>query len=315
MADPDVPRWGLSATIKAPTADILNFAAHHLELGAHRLYIYLDAPDDRAFALLKAHPKIRVQLRDEAFWIDKKGKVPPKHQTRQALNATHAYRRRAEVDWLIHMDVDEFLWPTRIPLAEHLATLAANILCARVRPIESLAGDGTVFKGFMPADGRRDAITHRIYPKFGRHVKCGFLSHVEGKLLVRTGLPDVTVRIHNIQQGETLNPNTVELPEVDLCHLHARDWEDWLSHYRFRLSKGSYRSELAPARDPELGGMTIHDLLCLIEEDQGEPGLKAFYNELCADTPMLRTRLQDEGLLKIRDLGLEVKRRKQFPDF
>ncbi|WP_406645106.1 glycosyltransferase family 2 protein [Aliisedimentitalea scapharcae] len=315
MADPDLPLWGLSATIKADTVDILNFAAHHLDLGAHRLYLYLDAPDDRAFALLKAHPKIRVQLRDDAFWINKKGRVPPKHQARQSLNATHAYRRKVEVDWLIHMDVDEFLWPNETTLAHHLATLGPEIKCARVRPIESLAGDGSVYKAFMPPDGRRNAITHRIYPNFGRQVRCGFLSHVEGKLLVRTGLPDVTVKIHNIQQDDTMNPDAAELAQVDLCHQHARDWDDWLSHYKYRLSKGSYRSELAPARDPELGGMTLNALLKLIEDDQGEAGLRAFYDELCADTPDLRARLDAEGLLRIRPLRLAEKRQKQFPDF
>ena len=39
-----MPTWGLAATIKAPVAETLHFAAYHIEAGAHRLYIYLD-PD------------------------------------------------------------------------------------------------------------------------------------------------------------------------------------------------------------------------------------------------------------------------------
>ncbi|MDG1183118.1 MAG: hypothetical protein P8N30_10455 [Tateyamaria sp.] len=56
--------WGLSATIRAPAPDILRFAAYHLEQGAHRLYLYIDAANPVAYAHLKAHPKVRVQICD-----------------------------------------------------------------------------------------------------------------------------------------------------------------------------------------------------------------------------------------------------------
>ena len=100
--------WGLSATIKAPAAEILRFVAYHLGQGAHRLYIYLDDDNPTAFAACKAHPKIRVTHCDDAHWRTlNNGRRPVKHQVRQAFNATHAYNRPAEVDWLIHIDVDE----------------------------------------------------------------------------------------------------------------------------------------------------------------------------------------------------------------
>ena len=141
-------KWGLSATIKAPVTEILGFAAHHLELGAHRLYIYLDEPNPEALALLKAHPKIRVRTCDDAYWRKSNRKRPAKHQLRQTHNATHAYARRAEVDWLIHIDVDEYLWPDRT-VTETLTALPGAVHCARVRPIEALAGTRTLFKGFI----------------------------------------------------------------------------------------------------------------------------------------------------------------------
>ena len=104
--------WGVVATIKADTATILRFAAYHLELGAHRIYIYLDTPNPEAQELLRAHPKARVIRCDDGYWKRHNGSRPEMHQPRQTLNATRAYNRAQEVDWLMHMDVDEFLVPS-----------------------------------------------------------------------------------------------------------------------------------------------------------------------------------------------------------
>ena len=60
--------WGLSATIKAPPAEILHWAAYHLEAGAHRLHIYLDDDNRAAFDRLRSHPKVRVTLCDADYW-------------------------------------------------------------------------------------------------------------------------------------------------------------------------------------------------------------------------------------------------------
>ena len=307
--------WGLIATIKAPTREILDFAAHHIELGAHRLFIFLDAPNPEARAALKAHPKVRVFTCDEAHWRKLGMKRPTKHQARQTGNATHAYRRKGgEVDWLIHMDVDEFLWPDR-PVTEILGALSTKTLCARIRPVEALAGDGTLFKGFIPPGPERAATVARLYPRFGEHVKGGFLSHLAGKLFLRTGLGPLTVKIHNVFQGQRMNPGETELDNVLLCHCHAKSWEEWIAAYRYRLAHGSYRAELAPARPRDKGGLTLHELLNEIEAAEGEVGLRAFYDEFCADTPARRRALEAEGLLHRCDLQLDAKRRKQFSDF
>ena len=315
-------KWGLVATIKAPATDILDFAAYHLDRGAHRLYLFLDEPNPQAFAILKAHPKIRVTTCDETYWNRVGKKRPPKHQIRQTVNATRTYARKAEVDWLIHIDVDEFLWPDSThatphttPIADILGALPATTQCARVRPIESLSGDGTAFKGFVAAGPDRAQIVNRLYPLFGLHVKGGFLSHLAGKMFVRTGMGDLTVKIHNVFLGADMNPNATNLTQVDLCHCHATSWDQWIAAYRFRLNKGSYRSELAPNAPPEQGGMTIHNVLTSIEADSGETGLRMFYDEFCADTPDLRARLAADNLLRLRDLQLDVKRRKHFPQF
>ena len=281
--------WGLAATISAPVAETLRFAAWHLEAGAHRLYLYLDDANRGAYDLLKAHPKLRPVLCDASWW---NGKRPKKHQVRQGQNATHAYHRKAEVDWLIHMDVDEFLVSDSV--AESLSALPADQLLARIRPMEQLAGDGTCFKAFIPPGPQRARIVADLYPGYGASVPGGFLSHLAGKVFVRTGLPDIRLQIHNAFQDDVLLEGPVDTAGIALAHCHAIGWESWLAKYRFRLERGAYRAEL--------GQGSLHALLRGIEAREGEAGLRAFFDSVCADTPELRARLDRHGLLRRANL-------------
>ncbi|MEP4248572.1 glycosyltransferase family 2 protein [Tateyamaria sp.] len=302
--------WGLSATILAPTPEILRFAAHHLDQGAHRLYLYLDDENETAFGFLKAHPKIRVTTCNTAHWKKLVGQRPAKHQARQTMNATHAYQRRVEVDWLIHMDVDEFLVP-QVPISDVLDK--TNATSARVRPMELLGGSTDAFKAFIPPNGERRALVDQIYPTFGKHLRGGFLSHLAGKLFVRTGLKDMSIQIHNAFQAGEIMQDAVELVQVDLAHCHAKSWDDWRAAFAYRLEKGSYRAELKAASKPAQGGMSLHDLFLWLQADQGEAGLRTFYDEAVGDSPDMRARLDAHGVLRVIDLDLDAALKRHFP--
>lgn len=309
------PDWGIVSTVKAPLEEIERFAAHHLELGASRLYIYLDDDNESAFESLKKHPRIRVFRTHGAHWRSQRR--PEKHQVRQTANARHAYRRKAgDVDWLAHIDVDEFLWPQR-PIPDQLSALPEGCMVARVRPIEALSPEGqdlpegmTCFKAMTNERKTRQRQSEAIFPTFGAHLNGGFLSHVAGKIFVRTGHEDVAFRIHNALFGDEVNPGQQELPETELCHMHATDYAHWLAHYRYRLEQGVYRPDLKPSR---AGGLTMHALLTTIEKIEGEPGLRAFFEEVCTATPALRARLEEHGLLRCYALDLEARRARHFP--
>lgn len=308
------PTWGITATILAPADEILRFAAFHLEAGAHRVYLYLDAENPVAFDALKGHPKIRVTTCDAAWWGQKASGRPNKHQVRQTVNATHAYHRKTEVDWLIHIDVDEFLISDQ-PIADTLLDTPADILVARVRPMEALAGDNTALKGFIPAGPARHTIVQELYPTYGTQLNGGFLSHLAGKVFVRTGLPDIRIQIHNAFQRNA-EIKGIDLPQdtLALAHFHAKTWDAWLAAYRFRLTKGSYRAALGPNKPRDKGGLSMHELFMSIEQDSGEDGLRAFFNEVCADTPALRARLHTHGFLRRATLDLDAAVSRHFPN-
>lgn len=313
-------RWGIVSTIRAPLGEIADFAAHHLDLGAHRLFIYLDDDNPTAYNVLKRHPKIRVFKADADHW--RSPNRPVKHQARQTANARHAYiRKAADIDWIAHIDVDEFLWPHK-PLEEQLQSLPSTCLCARIRPVEALASDAaddipaghTCFKAMTNDRALRQKQTEAIYPTYGGFLNGGFLSHVAGKLFFRTRIEGLTMKIHNIQLGDVQNPGQVELDETDLCHMHAQSWQDFIKSYRYRLEQGAYRPALAPNRARDAGGLSMHELFTYIEQTDGEAGLHAFYDETCRATPGLRERLDAHGLLRCYDLDLATKRARHFPD-
>ena len=181
--------------------------------------------------------------------------------------------------------------------------------------MEQLSGDPTAFKGFIPAGPDRARIVAELYPTYGAYLKGGFLSHLAGKVFVRTGLPNMHLRIHNVfQKGEMLDCHDAP-PEITLAHAHAKTWDDWIAAYRYRVTKGSYRPELRPNRPYDQGGLSLNDLFSMIESESGEDGLRAFFDEVCADTPELRSRLRDHGLLREVDLALPNQLATHFPRF
>jgi hypothetical protein len=302
-------RWGLVSTVKAPLPQIARFAAHHIDMGAQALHLYLDAPDEDAAAFLARHPRIHVTQCDAAYW-QASGRDPmAQHQLRQAFNATRALRDSAEaLDWLGHIDHDEFLVTNR-PLSEILANVAPDRAIARIPPAEALAreeGPPRHFKLTHKQAGIKKSLLQEIYPTFGLHLFGGFLSHTGGKIFARPGIPDTRLGIHTLKYKGEDATNRIKPDGIYLAHFHAPDWAHFRSHLDFRREKGSYRANDAR---PEMGQ---GELLSYLQAQEGEAGLRAFFDEICADTPELRDRLSRHGMLLAHDFDFDGSVRRVF---
>ena len=310
--------WGIVATVKAPPECVLDFAAHHLELGADVLHIYLDDSNAQSYAALKRHPKIDVTCCDDAYWQETVGNRPGKQERRQTANAMHAYQKPARTDWLTHIDVDEFLHPLS-DLGTQLANLPDDCITAQIRPVEALSNDGitdparTYFKACHIKRPVRLRETALIYPKYGKYLDGGFLSHSHGKVIFRTAVDKLSIRIHRVFLNEMSNPGLEMLTGCELYHMHAQTWEHWYAHFPQRHKYGAYKVSHKPNIDVEDGGASLHDLFAEILATQGKPGLQQFYNEVCCATPDLRNRLDSYGHLRELNLDLPRKRQQQFP--
>lgn len=302
----DTLRWGLVSTIKAPLPAIARWAAHHIDAGAHALHIHLDAPDAETAAFLSRHPKIHVTQCDDAYWTAQKKRRMDQHQLRQAFNATRTLHRVTDdLDWLGHIDVDEFLFGTAITPA--LASVQPAIAMARVPPAEALATDGTPthFKLTHKQAEVKKSLLQEVYPTFGLHLYGGFLSHTAGKVFARTGIPDTRLGIHGLKYAGEDVTNRAKPAGLYLAHFHAPSWEHFRAHLDFRRERGSYR---ARSERPELGQGELFTFLL----GEGEDALREFFDEVVADSPKLRARLDAHGMLLTHDFDFDATTRRVF---
>jgi hypothetical protein len=303
--DPDTLRWGLVSLIKAPLPQIARFAAHHLDLGADRLHIYLDAPAPETAAFLAQNPKVQVTECDAAFWAAQKKPRMKAHQMRQTWVATQAYQD-TDVDWLAHIDVDEFLLPPA-PMKELLAGLDKDSTVLRIYPVELLAGSqgNELFKLMPRFAGQTRGVLEDLYPTYGAHLPGGFISHREGKNFARTGLMGIRVGIHTVMQGGAVMANRTKVDNLYIGHAHAPDWPYFRDHMAFRMTRGSYRKS-------DEDKFRLLDILSFLQEEEGEQGVRTFFTEVCEATPRLIEGLEAHNMLLRYPLDLDAKVLRHF---
>lgn len=257
--------WAVVATVKAPSDKVLAFVAHHLSLGARTISLYFDDPDDPAadaVAALPEPPRARITVtRCTADHWAAMGNRHDRHQNRQARNARDAYTRCASA-WLAHVDVDEFILPSR-PVDAVLDAAQPTDLVVRMEPFEAMH-DPALPDDIYTARLFRGPIKHDFWrlrkPALGIYKKVmrdGLLSHSVGKAFFRTGVPGLSPRLH----GGMLKGTRIRAPEFQpdlrLLHFHAQDMQVWLDALPFRLTRGAYQynpplqAYLAAATDQE----------------------------------------------------------------
>ncbi|MCK0148742.1 glycosyltransferase family 2 protein [Marivita sp. S6314] len=289
-------KWGVVCTTNAPLLEVARFVAHHIDIGATHIYLFLDTPDPDVSGLLQGNPRVTVTTCDDQYWSGFGKARPEAHQLRQAFNATHALRQaKGVVDWLGHIDTDEFILSPK-KLSTALKTVPDDSAAIRIFPAEALAlptedAMPRHFKLSTTGPGIAKTAIHDVYPTFGSYVRGGFLSHLAGKVFARPGLGDVRLAIHRARVKGQDVVNTSVLDNVHIGHLHAPDWTTFVSKLTFRQTKGSYR-----VKDGQ-EAKSVGRLLAYLNDEEGEEGLRLFFEEICLDTPDLRTRLKRHNLL------------------
>jgi hypothetical protein len=289
--------WSVVSTIKAPEEKVLAFAAHHLSLGAEHLWLYFDDPETPIPAALADHPRVTVTLCDEAHWIRVIKKRPPQHQNRQTHNARLTYRARVKTDWIVHIDVDEFILAPR-PIAAILDDVAPEEVALKLEPFEAMH-DPLLPDDIYTSREFRGALRHEHWPRrraalgaYRKVIRDGLLSHSVGKMMYRTRVPGLVPRLHAVMIDKVFVKTPNWQPEMKLLHFHSQDKDAWLAALPFRMTKGAYQFR------PEL-----QEFLMEATPEQ----IDQFYRR----TQILPVDLRDElvrvGRVIIADLGLRAK--------
>lgn len=289
--------WGLCTTVKAPADQVLAFVAHHLHLGAARIWLHFDDPADPAIAAVAGVPRVTAVACDEGYWADLVGRRPNKHQQRQSRNAERVYALGA-LPWIGHIDVDEFLWPAR-PIGDVLAEVPPGSPVLRMAPWEALHDPALPddiftarhFRGPLRGVGNAD-LRRAAFGPYADLLAGGSLSHAVGKCFFRRGVPGLQPRIHTgVLGGEKIKGGAFS-PDIALLHFHAQDPVAWRERLAFRRTKGAYSFNV----------MLMGWLGMASDAD-----LRDFYDRVQIAHPRVLADLRQAGALLEADLGLRAR--------
>ncbi|MEM6624979.1 MAG: glycosyltransferase family 2 protein [Pseudomonadota bacterium] len=246
--------WSVVATVREPIDVLRAFAAHHLLLGAERVHLYFDDPDDPNLWLFQNERRIIMESCDAAYWRRQGRARPEMIQDRQDINATGALRRCGS-DWLVHTDADEFLI-TRGQVDTALDQIALQEAavhvprCERLRP--RWRASSSRYDGLFKRTAKRRWLARRLhrlaiwlaYCEDWKLLRMGFFSHIHGKVFVRTGRSEMAHGSHAcLRDGSPVEP--WHQRSFILLHFFANNQDDWLRKLRFkrprRLTNGRVR--------------------------------------------------------------------------
>lgn len=286
--------WALCTTVKAPVEQVLAFTAHHLALGASQLWLFFDDPDDPAYHAVKIIPGVIATRCDATHWQSICNKRPEAHQNRQGRNMQWVYAK-AQTPWLGHIDIDEYLAPSR-PIADILAAQPSDRILLRMAPWEalhdaSLPDDIFTATAFRAALKGPDHAAHRdlAFGQYAQYLPEGVLSHSAGKCFFRSGVRGLEPRLHGaFRFGKRLQGGDFDL-QIPLLHFHAENRAQWTNRLPFRLTLGAYKFN--PALQAYLQAAST-------------PEITAFYDRVQNPGPETRHDLDRQGLLHHATLNL-----------
>ncbi|MBY5933848.1 glycosyltransferase family 2 protein [Tateyamaria omphalii] len=193
-------RWGTVLTANEPAALVETNVRWHLATGAAAVYVFLDDPDDPAAEVLSAIDGCTMQCCDDAYWRARrpnKGR-PPSQMRRQTINANRA-QNRCDLDWLFHIDADEFIWQDG-DLSAELSAHADPLTELNLPVLERIFPAGaqsTLFDGaYRASSDLSEDDAEAAFAPFARFMKRGQYSHGAGKSGVQVGA-GLRLGVHN----------------------------------------------------------------------------------------------------------------------
>lgn len=284
--------WSVVATVHEPPAVVQVFVAWYLHLGASRITLYFDAPDDPAADMVASTPGVRVIRCDSAHWRSLGRARPSRHQIRQAKNAMHAYQCM-DAAWLLHVDADEYLCPTN-SVSACFNRIDATIQCVVVPVAErvNLAFDAdTIFGGGFrrPYRGKRQDGRDLFGPDYDLTL-CGLTGHTLGKSFVRGGEP-LQMSIHRPKAADPDGLIAQTVGDLELLHFDGLTRLQWIYKLLRKADAVAHHNGMPPSPHRQ---RQIDAVL------EGPKAALALYDRVKHAPPELVGQLRAQGLWRDR---------------
>jgi hypothetical protein len=286
------PSWGITLLAREPVVLVLTHLAWHLAAGAAEVHLFLDDPADPVAGPAAALPGVTVTRCDAGFWArHPSGRRPGLITARQAFCATLAYGR-AGVEWLVHLDADEFLSAPLAPaLARHVGHRGAVVIPVRER-VYARPDPEALFEGLFRIPQPPARRGHPLLAPLAPFAPAGVLGHALGKSATRTGL-EVALHCHFPKPRD----GAAEVPKVAaegvvLLHFDGLTPAHWLAKQRARIGANG-PAFLGPHRQAQIAALAacqgpaeeraLHDRLRVLADPA--PWVAAGLVEACPFDP------------------------------
>ncbi|MGR3542324.1 MAG: glycosyltransferase family 2 protein [Hasllibacter sp.] len=273
--------WAAVATMRECDDLMLAWAAHHLGIGAVFVAIFLDDPAPATVARLSAVPGVRVFPCDDAHWKRTGFERSDQQEWRQIRNADWLRERvRGEVDWLVHVDADEFL-ATRAPLSEELAALPRRVAALRFPVRERVwigAPDPGILEGAFRVElAEDDFVPPTLFGPASDFLRQGLGGHILGKCATRVDSP-FRMGVHRPRPTHDRKPPTMTSRSTRLLHFDGLTPAHWMRkiaryaqdprYYEGARKRHHRAQQVLAARAGPDALREVHDAIRIVPEAQ-----------------------------------------------
>lgn len=304
MSDASKPLAGLAiyTMFRGAAMQLVQWCNFHLNAGADKLYVALDAPDEELVSWLPTSSRIHWEVIDEPAWsthypadsrnVERKQVDGFRWMARMAAREGHTY--------LAFVDADEL-----IALSEPFVDMAARFsdTLALILPVREMwysVGDDTdePFAATLavPKSSARRVNWSRAFGWRAQFLRNGLLGHDAGKTIYRLPLNAGSISVHRPVSG-TLVARSAQVPNSSgqLLHYDCGSVATWNAKWSSRLTGGTVATGLGPQRRAQQR-LFAHAL----RQPPGDQ--EAFFREFYSLDSDARTILDHGGLLERIDL-------------
>jgi len=165
---------------------------------------------------------------------------------RQLANANHCYKR-ATCDWLLHIDIDEYVIRETL-IQAHLDSLGPEVISVPLMNAERVFWRGKPGKSVLEGvyrkrfNSEKDLRERLIYGRAAQLLTHGFSGYYIGKCFTRTGV-NARIDVHRTALPADHDASQISrvFKRVGLIHFDAMTEQIWHGKLRRKLSKHTNR--------------------------------------------------------------------------